>query len=368
MSVAATQTVLIMAGGTGGHVFPALTIAEELRARGKHVEWLGTAVGVEARVVSSAGIPLHCIQVAGLRGRGALRLLAAPFTLLRSLFQALRLLRRLQPCCVLGMGGYVSGPGGLAAWLAGRTLLIHEQNAVAGLANRLLFPLAAVVMEAFPGAFGRAAAKLRRIGNPVRAGLLAIPGPEQRLAGRQQPATLLVVGGSLGAQIFNETLPAALALLPLALRPSVRHQCGRGKLQATLDAYRAAGLAVGAGIEISEFIDDMAAAYADADLLLCRAGASTLAEVTAIGLAAVLVPYPYATDDHQTANALALAKVGAAVLLPQPQLTPSSLSTVLADLLAEPQRRLQLACTAHAHGARDAALRAADLCEEACHG
>ncbi len=368
MSVAATQTVLIMAGGTGGHVFPALTIAEELRARGKRVEWLGTEAGVEARVVSSVGIPLHCIQVAGLRGRGVLRLLAAPFTLLRSLFQALRLLRRLQPCCVLGMGGYVSGPGGLAAWLTGRKLLIHEQNAVAGLANRLLFPLATVVMEAFPGAFGRAAAKLQRVGNPVRAGLLAISGPEQRLAGRQRPATLLVVGGSLGAQIFNETLPAALALLPLELRPSVRHQCGRGKLQATLAAYRAAGLAVGTGIEISEFIDDMATAYADADLLLCRAGASTLAEVTAIGLAAVLVPYPYATDDHQTANAQALAKVGAAVLLPQQQLTPNSLCTVLADLLAEPQRCLQLACAARAHGARDAARQAADLCEEACHG
>lgn len=368
MSIAATQTVLIMAGGTGGHVFPALTIAEELRARGKRVEWLGTEAGVEARVVSSAGIPLHCIQVAGLRGRGVLLLLAAPFTLLRSLLQALRLLRRLQPCCVLGMGGYVSGPGGLAAWLTGRKLLIHEQNAVAGLANRLLFPLATVVMEAFPGAFGRAATKLQRVGNPVRAGLLAIPGPEQRLAGRQRPATLLVVGGSLGAQIFNESLPAALALLPLELRPSVRHQCGRGKLQATLAAYRAAGLAVGAGIEVSEFIDDMAAAYATADLLLCRAGASTLAEVTAIGLPAVLVPYPYATDDHQTANAQALARVGAAVLLPQQQLTPNSLCTVLADLLAEPQRRLQLACAARAQGARDAARQAADLCEEACRG
>lgn len=368
MSVAATQTVLIMAGGTGGHVFPALTIAEELRARGKHVEWLGTEAGVEARVVRSAGIPLHCIHVAGLRGRGLLRLLAAPFTLLRSLLQALRLLRRLRPCCVLGMGGYVSGPGGLAAWLSGRPLLIHEQNAVAGLANRLLFPLAAIVMEAFPGAFGRAAAKLRRVGNPVRAGLLAIARPEQRLVGGQWPATLLVVGGSLGAQIFNEMLPAALARLPPELRPSVRHQCGRGKLQATVAAYRTAGLAVGDGIEVSEFIDDMASAYASADLLLCRAGASTLAEVTAIGLAAILVPYPYATDDHQTANARALASAGAAVLLPQQQLTPDSLCSALANLLAEPPRRLQLACAARAQGARDAARQAADLCEEACHG
>lgn len=368
MSTMLSNTVLIMAGGTGGHVFPALTIAHELLARGARVEWLGTEAGLEARVVAKAGIPLHFIKVRGLRGRGMLQKLLAPFSLLLALAQAMRLMQRINPCCVLGMGGYVTGPGGLAAKLSGRKLLIHEQNAVAGMANKLLYPIANIVMEAFPGAFRRSSDKLRKVGNPVRADILAVPGPDQRLQRREGRPQLLILGGSLGAQIFNEQVPAALALMPSALRPQVRHQCGRGKLEATLQAYASAGLTVGADIHVAEFIEDMAAAYAQADVVLCRAGASTLAEISAIGVPALLVPYPFATDDHQAMNAAQLANLDAAHVLAQRDLTAASLSAALMELLGNPQRRLQLAHAAHAIGVRDAAERAAVLCQEACHG
>ncbi|HTQ99632.1 MAG TPA: undecaprenyldiphospho-muramoylpentapeptide beta-N-acetylglucosaminyltransferase [Candidatus Acidoferrum sp.] len=381
MNAALHPTILIMAGGTGGHVFPALTIAQELRAQGSRVEWLGTRAGIEARVLANTGIPLHFISVAGLRGKSLVRKLLAPFTLLYAVVQALLLIRRVNPDCVLGMGGYVTGPGGVAARLLGKTLLIHEQNAVAGLANAMLFPLAQKALEGFSGAFVRkldgsmlmrdrvaAEQKITWVGNPVRAEILAIATPEQRLSGRHGPVRLLVVGGSLGAAVFNELVPAALAGLNEAERPQVRHQCGRSKLDATLQAYRNAGLATTDALQVSEFIDDMAAAYSWADVVLCRAGASTLAEIAAIGLPAILVPYPFAADDHQRANAEQLANTGAANVLPQAGLTAAVLRDVLRRSVADRQRLLQQAAAALRAGKRDAGAAVARLCLEACHG
>lgn len=365
--------VLIMAGGTGGHVFPALTIAQELLARGSQVEWLGTRAGIEARVVANAAIPLHFISVAGLRGKSLLRKLLAPFTLVLAVIQAMVLIRRFNPACVLGMGGYVTGPGGVAARLLGKTLLIHEQNAVAGMANAWLFPLAKVAMEGFAGAFARklgahADRKTVVVGNPVRADILAVPAPIERLAGRDGKLRLLVVGGSLGAAVFNGFLPAVLAGIDAAQRPLVRHQCGRNKLVDTLAAYDTAGLQVNDALQVSEFIDNMAAAYAWADIVLCRAGASTLAEITAIGLPAILVPYPHAADDHQVVNAEQLARAGAATVLLQPALSADTLRSVLAQLGADRQLLQQHALAARSAGIRDAGSRAASLCLEACNG
>lgn len=379
MAAAGTARVLIMAGGTGGHVFPALTIAQELLARGSQVEWLGTRAGLEARVIGNTDIPLHFISVAGLRGKNLLRKLLAPLSLIFALLQALILIRRINPCCVLGMGGYVTGPGGMAARMLGKKLLIHEQNAVAGMANVLLFPFAHVAMEAFPGAFARkvkpgtmqkaqATGKVVVVGNPVRADILAIPSPEERLAGRDGKTRLLIVGGSLGAAIFNQLVPAVLAVIPAEQRPLVRHQCGRQKLAETLRAYNDSAVALDGDIQVSEFIEDMAAAYAWADLILCRAGASTLAEITAIGLPAILVPYPYATDDHQTANAEQLAKSGAVRVIPQGDLNVDSLKAALLQMGMDRQHLLQQALVTRQAGIRDASGKAARLCLEACHG
>jgi UDP-N-acetylglucosamine--N-acetylmuramyl-(pentapeptide) pyrophosphoryl-undecaprenol N-acetylglucosamine transferase len=372
--------VLIMAGGTGGHVFPALTIAQDLLALGSQVEWLGTRAGLEARVIGNTTIPLHFISVAGLRGKSVLRKLLAPFTLVVAVLQACLLIRRVNPACVLGMGGYVTGPGGVAARLLGKKLLIHEQNAVAGLANVLLFPFAQVAMEGFPGAFARklgasfamrsaaAKAKVIAIGNPVRADILAIAAPEQRLAGRTGKLRLLVVGGSLGASVFNQLVPALLATMQGDTRPVVRHQCGRSKLVDTLQYYSDNKLKVSDELLVCEFIDNMAEAYAWADIVLCRAGASTLAELTAIGLPAILVPYPFAADDHQAVNAEHLAAVGAAKVVPQLVLTVESLQAAVLRLGANREQLLAQALVTRKAGIRDASTQAARLCLEACNG
>jgi UDP-N-acetylglucosamine--N-acetylmuramyl-(pentapeptide) pyrophosphoryl-undecaprenol N-acetylglucosamine transferase len=379
MATANTAKVLIMAGGTGGHVFPALTIAQELLARGSQVEWLGTRAGLEARVIGNTTIPLHFISVAGLRGKNLLRKLLAPLSLLFAVLQALLLIRRINPCCVLGMGGYVTGPGGVAARLLGKKLLIHEQNAVAGMANVMLFPFAHVAMEAFPGAFARklkkaamdkakAEGKVINVGNPVRADILAIPAPLERLGSRDGKLRLLVVGGSLGAAVFNQLLPAVLASLGEEQRPLVRHQCGRQKLTQTLQAYIDCKIEVGGDIQVSEFIDNMAEAYTWADIVLCRAGASTLAEITAIGLPAILVPYPSSADDHQAANAEQLARLGAVTVIPQLGLNAGSLKTVLLQMTADRRQLLQQALVTRSAGVRDASDQAARLCLEACNG
>jgi UDP-N-acetylglucosamine--N-acetylmuramyl-(pentapeptide) pyrophosphoryl-undecaprenol N-acetylglucosamine transferase len=371
--------VLIMAGGTGGHVFPALTIASELLARGTHVEWLGTRQGIEARVIANTSIPLHYITVSGLRGKSLVKKLLAPFVILVAIVQAWRQIRRIQPGCVLGMGGFATGPGGIAARLLGKRLLIHEQNAVAGLTNRILFPFATLVMEAFPGAFARKAQnrllqslvdqrKITVIGNPVRPGILAIAPPEERFPGRSGKLRLLVVGGSLGSVAINRVLPQALATLTGDERPQVKHQCGNRNLDDTRAWYEAAGLAPGPDLELSSFIDDMASAYVWADVILCRAGASTIAEIAAIGLPSILVPFPQSADDHQGENARILERAGAAKIIYQGDLSATGLASCLRELGTDRSRLLGYAQAARTIAVRDASTRAANLCLEACHG
>lgn len=341
--MSSAPVALIMAGGTGGHIFPALAVAKALQLRGWQVRWLGTPDSMESRLVPQHGIALDLLNIKGLRGKGFKTLLLAPFKLVRALVDAVALVKRIKPRVVIGLGGYASGPGGVAAWLAGVPLLIHEQNAVPGMTNKLLARLARVVMSGFPVNFAKPA---QVTGNPVRAELSCLPEPGERLAGRSGPLRVLVVGGSLGARIFNETLPAALALMTDDHRPLIWHQTGRDQAETVRHAYQAAGVA-GAAHSIAPFIDDMAAAYSWADLIVCRAGALTVAEVAAAGVAAVFVPYPHAVDDHQSANARFLTGQGAGVLLPQNELNPGRLATLLATLtrndcrvLAEAARRL----------------------------
>jgi UDP-N-acetylglucosamine--N-acetylmuramyl-(pentapeptide) pyrophosphoryl-undecaprenol N-acetylglucosamine transferase len=324
--------VLIMAGGTGGHVFPALALARLLREQRREVIWLGTRRGLEARVVPADGFPIEWLAVGGLRGKGALTLLAAPFNLLRALWQALVIVRRHRPGVVVGLGGFVTGPGGLAAWLARRPLVVHEQNAVAGFTNRCLAPLARAVLTAFPAALaGRP--RVRMIGNPVRADIAALAAPAQRFAGRAGALRLLVIGGSLGARRLNEVVPQALALLAQdasAPRFTVRHQAGEKLIDGARAAYAGAGVAG----EVSPFIADMAEALGWADLVVCRAGALTIAELAAAGIGAVLVPFPHAVDDHQTCNAQYLVEAGAARRCADHALTPQVLATTLVELCA----------------------------------
>jgi UDP-N-acetylglucosamine--N-acetylmuramyl-(pentapeptide) pyrophosphoryl-undecaprenol N-acetylglucosamine transferase len=354
------RPVLIMAGGTGGHVFPALAVAEELAARGIAVSWLGTRRGLEARVVPAAGYSLETMRVSGLRGKGLVRLLLAPFMLLIALLQALVILLRLRPRAVLGMGGFASGPGGLVAWLLRRPLLIHEQNSVAGMTNRWLAPLAQTVMEAFPGSLP---AKYRPLhtGNPVRGEITRLPEPAERLAQRHAALRVLVIGGSLGAHALNTTVPAAIARLSSGNVCSVRHQTGKADVEAVRQAYAAADI----DAQVSEFIDDMAAAYAWADLVICRAGALTVAELAVVGVAAILVPYPHATDDHQTGNARFLADAGAAILVPQDTLDPQRLGILLDDFATQREVLLEMACRAHSLALPHAARRVAELCMQA---
>jgi len=355
--------ILIVAGGTGGHVFPGLAVAEALRARERAVVWLGTQRGLEARVVPAQGIEIEWISIAGVRRRGLLAWLIAPFKTAAAVVQVLGALRRRRPAAVLGLGGFVSGPGGIAAWLTRRPLLIHEQNAVVGTTNRWLARLADRIFEAFPGAFP-AARGAHCIGNPVRRAIVAVPAPRERANARADaPARLLVLGGSQGARALNETVPAAIARLPAALRPRIRHQAGR-----TLDEARAAYTAAGVDAEIESFIEDMAAAYANADLVIARAGALTIAELTAVGVAAILVPYPYAVDDHQTRNAAYCVERGAAVLIAEADLSPERLAQELQSLLAERARLLQMSERAREmarpHAAEDLAAACIELAEQ----
>ena len=320
--------VLIMAGGTGGHVFPALAVARALRLRNEQVVWLGTDRGLEARVVPAEGIALEKVRVQGLRGKGIATWLTAPLRILIAVADAVRVVRRCRPKVVLGMGGYTAGPGGLAAWLLRRPLVIHEQNAVAGLTNRLLAGFAREVLEAFPGAFS-ARRKTRVTGNPVRADIAGLPPPATRFAGRSGRLRLLVLGGSQGALALNERVAAAVALLPAAERPEIRHQAGEGTRAVAEAAYRAAGVEA----QVLSFISDMAEAYGWADLVLCRSGALTVAELAAAGVGAVLVPFPAAVDDHQTRNAAYLVDAGAATLVPQDALTAERLAAELRPYL-----------------------------------
>lgn len=341
MSARGTR-VMIMAGGTGGHVFPALAVAAALAEHGADIVWMGTRAGLEARLVPAAGYPLEPISVAGLRGKGLRSWLLAPLRLLRALWQAAAILRRQAPQVVLGMGGFAAGPGGAAARLLRMPLVIHEQNAVAGLTNRLLARVAQVVLEAFPGTFAPAR-RARCVGNPVRTGILALPEPDERLGRRSGRIRLLVLGGSLGALAINELVPRALALLPAGQRPEVRHQAGR-----TLDAARAAYDEAGVEAELMEFVDDMAEAYGWADIVVCRAGALTVAELAAAGVGALLIPYPFAVDDHQSTNGAYLVDRAAAVLIQQRDLDAERLCEALRSLCGDRGRLLRMARAARA--------------------
>jgi UDP-N-acetylglucosamine--N-acetylmuramyl-(pentapeptide) pyrophosphoryl-undecaprenol N-acetylglucosamine transferase len=351
--------VMIMAGGTGGHIFPALAVAQELRERGMEVFWLGTRGGMESRVVPEAGFPMEWIEVQGLRGSGLSRWLSAPFKLALAMIQSLNVLRRRRPRVVLGLGGFVTGPGGVMAWLLGIPLVIHEQNAIPGMTNQWLSRIANRVLEAFPGSFAPQR-QAEATGNPVRGEIAALLAPAERMAGREGPLRLLVLGGSLGAQALNEGLPAALALMPAGLRPVVRHQAGANKQEATLAAYQDLNVTA----VVTPFISDMAEAYGWADLVICRAGALTISELAAAGVGAILVPYPHAVDDHQTCNAAFLADAGAGRLLPQGELNAERLAQCLGELLNGRGKTLAMAQAARGLAQPEATRRVADVCIE----
>lgn len=354
----------IMAGGTGGHVFPALAVAERLRDQGMRVFWIGTRRGMEARLVPEHGFEMEWIRIEGLRGKGLAQLLRAPLRLALALGQAWRILRRRRPSVVLGMGGFASGPGGLAARSQGIPLVIHEQNFVPGMTNQWLARVATRVFEAFPGSFPEARGAVA-CGNPVRQGIVELAPPRERLASRVaegslEPPRLLVLGGSLGAQVLNELVPRAVAALPPARRPRVRHQAGERTLSAARDAYQGAGVEV----EVTAFIEDMAEAYGWADLAVCRAGALTVSELAAAGVASVLIPYPFAVDDHQTGNARYLAAPGAARLILQRDLTVAGLAALLGELLGDRETLLSMAEAARGRAHTDATGRIAETCWE----
>jgi UDP-N-acetylglucosamine--N-acetylmuramyl-(pentapeptide) pyrophosphoryl-undecaprenol N-acetylglucosamine transferase len=346
------RTLLIMAGGTGGHIFPGLAVAEEARAAGWQVVWMGARGGMEERLVPRHGYAAAWIRARAARGKGLLQKLLLPANLLYSFWESARHIRRLRPDVVLGLGGYVAFPGGMMASLLGRPLALHEQNAVAGLANRVLAGVSDKVMVAFPQALRGA----EWTGNPVRGEIAAIAPPQERFRGRAGPLRLLVVGGSLGAQALNDAVPRALALL--GEQPQVVHQSGEKHLERLRANYAAAGVQG----ELVPFIDDMARRYAEADLVICRAGAVTIAELSAGGMASILVPFPHAVDDHQSANARFLADRGAAILVPQTQLTPQRLAELVGSL--DRAALLRMAEHARALGKPDAAKLVAQRCME----
>jgi UDP-N-acetylglucosamine--N-acetylmuramyl-(pentapeptide) pyrophosphoryl-undecaprenol N-acetylglucosamine transferase len=352
-----TGTVMITTGGTGGHVFPGLAVAARLIARGWRVFWLGTHEGLEAKLVPQHGLDFEPIHFAGIRGKGLKRLLLGPYALLAAFIQSLSIIRRREPDVVLGLGGFASFPGALMGVACSKPLVIHDANAVAGLANRILAYGADRVLLGFPDALrGGHAAKAEWVGNPVRDDIAALPLPEERFRSRSGPLRLLVLGGSLGALALNERVPAALALLPEDSRPIVTHQAGEKHIETLRSTYAAAGVEA----ECVAFIDDMAQRYAAADLVICRAGGLTVAELAAAGIGAVLVPLPGAIADEQTQNARFLVAAGGAVLIPQIELTPQRLAEFLRD--ASRDRMLELAIAARKVGRADAAERVAAVC------
>jgi len=360
--------VLIMAGGTGGHVFPALSVAEELRERGAVVDWLGTGRGIENRLVPAANIPLHLLKVEGVRGRGILGLIKAPFLVSFAVFQAVKLLRQIKPQVVIGFGGFASGPGGLAAKVLAIPLVIHEQNAVAGTTNRLLAKFAQRVLCAFPHAFkkGRVAVSAV-VGNPVRKAIQDLPLVNVRYAARaaqKAPLHLLVLGGSLGAKAINELVPQALAELAPDNRPEVWHQTGTSHQEGTAAGY--AHYKVEGKVEA--FIDDMASAYAWADMVICRAGALTVSEIMMAGVASVLIPLPSAIDDHQTWNAKNLTEAGAGIAVAQADLSAAKLAALLLTQFADRNHLMVMAEKARELAQANSAAQVADSCVEVALG
>lgn len=349
-----SKCALIMAGGTGGHIFPGLAVAEALRERAWRVHWLGAPGSMESRLVPPRGFAFEPVDFGGVRGKGPLTLALLPIRLLRAFWQSIRVVRRVRPDVVVGLGGYITFPGGMMSVLLGRPLVLHEQNSVAGMANKVLAGVADRVFSAFPGVL----AKARWIGNPLRAAFLQQPAPAERFAGRSGPLKVLVVGGSLGARALNETVPRALALVPADRRPHVLHQSGAKQIDELRANYQAAGVQA----ELTPFIDDTADAFAEADLVIARAGASTVTELAAVGAAAVYVPFPHAVDDHQTTNARFIVDAGGGWLQPQPQFT----AEWLADLLQQVTRAelLPKATAAHALARTSATAEMVTACEE----
>lgn len=366
------HTILIMAGGTGGHIFPALAVADRLKQQGWRVVWLGTLNAMEARVVPGRGYPMQYIAFSGLRGKGLVQVLMLPLRLVRAFWQSARIIRTLRPDVVLGLGGYVTFPAGMMASLLNRPLAIHEQNSVAGLSNRVLAAVADRVLAGFPRTFEETIAspiarvfkpntKVEWTGNPVRPEITDLPGPERRFVDRQGRLNLLVVGGSLGAQILNQVVPHALGLIDPAQRPRTIHQAGEKHLGELQAEYSKAGVSA----ELRPFIDDMASAYGTCDLMICRAGALTVAEICAAGVASILVPFPHAVDDHQTMNARFLSDAGAAVLMPQRELTPQRLADIIEAFTRDQLQRM--ASKARALAKPEATNQVARVCIELAH-
>jgi UDP-N-acetylglucosamine--N-acetylmuramyl-(pentapeptide) pyrophosphoryl-undecaprenol N-acetylglucosamine transferase len=353
-------TILIMAGGTGGHIFPGLALAEQLKRMGLAVHWLGAQGGMESRKVPEHGIELSMIKIRGVRNTGWKGWLTLPFRLLCAIREAMGHLRNIKPACAVSFGGYAAGPGGIAAWLKGIPLVVHEQNRVPGMTNRLLARLANTVFEAFDGSF-QASSRAIAVGNPVRSAFLDIPGPAQRFETRcDMLPRLLVTGGSQGAEALNRMVPEALALLPKALHVQVRHQSGRDRVEQTRARYSVAEN----DLRVEEFIEDMSEAFSWADLLVCRAGALTVSEIAATGIASILIPFPHAVDDHQTHNAEVLVNAGGAIILQEAELTPESLAHELGSLLADRPSLARMADCARSVRRTDAAVQLAQACSQ----
>jgi UDP-N-acetylglucosamine--N-acetylmuramyl-(pentapeptide) pyrophosphoryl-undecaprenol N-acetylglucosamine transferase len=348
------RTIMIMAGGTGGHVFPGLAVADYLREAGWRVVWLGAKTGMEATLVPKRGYDMAWVSFSGLRGKGPPAFLLLPLRLLVAFWQSARAIFAHRPDVVLGMGGYISFPGGMMAALFGKPLVVHEQNAIPGLANKVLAGVADRVLCAFPGALKGATLT----GNPVRPEIAAIAAPERRYAARSGPLRILVIGGSLGAKALNDIVPRALSRVPGGRRPILTHQSGAQHVESLRQAYSAAGVQAAT----AAFIEDMAAAYAEADLVVCRAGATTVAEIAAAGVASILVPFPHAVDDHQTVNARFLADAGAAVLAPQDELSPERLAELIAGF--DRERLREMAKRARSLGRPEATRHVAQICME----
>ena len=379
----ANKKVLIMAGGTGGHIFPALGIAHHLQTLGVSVEWLGTKKGMESELIPQTGIPIHYISISGLRGKSSLSKVLAPFSILIAVFQAIGKILKSKPSCVLGMGGFVTGPGGVAAWILRKPLLLHEQNAIAGFSNQLLYPMASIVMEGFAGAFIRKqeitkSSLLKRIcngdkaihvGNPLRQEIIDCPSPQQRFAERDNQAgiKLLVLGGSRGALAINQLIPELLKEFSAAEKIELWHQCGRQNIQSCKAYYNELGIEESPNRRIVPFIDDMAEAYSWADVVVCRAGASTVSEIAAIGIPAVFIPFPFAVDDHQTENAIIMQKIGAAWVLQQDEISTAALGSVLIQFIEDKKLILKIALLAKQAAKTDATEQAAKYCMEACY-
>ncbi|PHS31616.1 MAG: undecaprenyldiphospho-muramoylpentapeptide beta-N-acetylglucosaminyltransferase [Methylophaga sp.] len=357
-----TIQALIMAGGTGGHVFPALAVATAMQKHDVDIAWIGTAKGIEAKLVPEAGHPLHFIHVQGLRGNGLLGWLLAPFRLAKAVFEALRVIQRVQPDVVLGLGGFASGPGGFAAWLLRKPLVIHEQNAIPGLTNRLLSKFAQRVLEGFDNSFVNIN-DAQWVGNPVRASIETLSPPEQRFEGRTSPIRLLVLGGSLGARALNEVVPNAIALIEKHAI-EIKHQCGERHLVDCKANYQQAGI----DAEITSFIDDMATVYAWADLVICRAGALTVAELSAVGVGSLLVPFPYAVDDHQTHNAAALVDAGAAYLMSESTLTAEIMADKIKQCISDRTHLKNMAIAARTQAKVGTADHISSICLELARG